>query len=155
MYRHILLATDGSPRSRHAIAHGLRLAKHVGAKVLAVHVSPEHLPPVGLEVLSMSTLPMSVFEDAIRDTAKRCLDVVATAAKQAGVTCRVRHVRALSAADAIVDVARASRCDLIVIGAHGYGAARQFLLGSTTTRVMAQCDVPVLVHREPRRRKSP
>jgi nucleotide-binding universal stress UspA family protein len=38
MYRNILIATDGSALAKKAIAHGLSLAKSVGAKVTALIV---------------------------------------------------------------------------------------------------------------------
>jgi nucleotide-binding universal stress UspA family protein len=75
--------------------------------------------------------------------------VIEQAATKAGVTCRTRHLRSLSPADAIVAVAESDKCDLIVIGSHGRGAFRSLLLGSVTARVLALCAVPVLVHREP------
>jgi len=38
MYRHILIPTDGSELAHRAVAHGLSLAKAVGAKVTIVTV---------------------------------------------------------------------------------------------------------------------
>ena len=38
MYRHILIPTDGSELSQRGVAHGLALAKSVGAKVTAIYV---------------------------------------------------------------------------------------------------------------------
>ena len=38
MYKHILIAVDGSDTSRAALADGLKLAREQGAKVLLLHV---------------------------------------------------------------------------------------------------------------------
>jgi nucleotide-binding universal stress UspA family protein len=38
MYRHILIATDGSALAQTAVSHGLSLAKAIGAKVTALIV---------------------------------------------------------------------------------------------------------------------
>jgi nucleotide-binding universal stress UspA family protein len=38
MYRHILIATDGSALAQTAVSHGLSLAKSLGAKVTALIV---------------------------------------------------------------------------------------------------------------------
>jgi nucleotide-binding universal stress UspA family protein len=38
MYRHILIATDGSVLAEKGVSHGLSLAKSVGAKVTALIV---------------------------------------------------------------------------------------------------------------------
>ena len=59
MYRHILIATDGSVLAEKGVSHGLSLAKSVGAKVTALIVeapfnvfdvrdmpsSPNSMPP--------------------------------------------------------------------------------------------------------------
>ena len=44
MYRHLLIATDGSELANQAVAHGLGLAKAIGARVTAVTVT-EPFPP--------------------------------------------------------------------------------------------------------------
>jgi nucleotide-binding universal stress UspA family protein len=38
MYRHILIPTDGSKAAEHGVAHGLALAKSLGAKVSVIFV---------------------------------------------------------------------------------------------------------------------
>jgi nucleotide-binding universal stress UspA family protein len=38
MYRHVLIATDGSALAEHAVSRGLSLAKSLGAQVTAVIV---------------------------------------------------------------------------------------------------------------------
>jgi nucleotide-binding universal stress UspA family protein len=44
MYKHILMPYDGSPLSDRALAHGVSLAKSVGAKVSLYYlVTPHHL----------------------------------------------------------------------------------------------------------------
>lgn len=45
----------------------------------------------------------------------------------------------------LLEVARRERGDLIVLGKHGTGNLRQFLLGSTAERVIHTAEVPVLV----------
>ncbi len=40
MYKHLLIAVDGSELSDKALKHGLSLAKAVGAKVTVMHVTP-------------------------------------------------------------------------------------------------------------------
>jgi nucleotide-binding universal stress UspA family protein len=38
MYRHILIPTDGSELAEHGVAHGLALAKSLGAKASGIFV---------------------------------------------------------------------------------------------------------------------
>jgi nucleotide-binding universal stress UspA family protein len=47
----------------------------------------------------------------------------------------------------IIDPAKKSGCDLIVMGSHGYGGLKQLVLGSETTRVLSHSKIPVLVYR--------
>lgn len=51
-------------------------------------------------------------------------------------------------ASAILDVADQEYADLIVICTHGLGAAKRFLLGSVTDRVVHHADIPVLIMRD-------
>ncbi|HYN06764.1 MAG TPA: universal stress protein [Vicinamibacterales bacterium] len=50
-------------------------------------------------------------------------------------------------AKSIVDYAKASEIDLIVMGTHGRGALAQMLLGSVADRVVRTSPCPVLVVR--------
>lgn len=147
MYQRILLPTDGSDLARSAAAHGIALAKAFGASVVAVYASPPFETPAGFEFVPAPLLPVDVYEDGAKAGAKRYLDEVVAMATESGVACATKHLRALSPADAIVACAESEHCDLIVIGSHGRGTIRQLLLGSVTTRVLALCKVPVLVHR--------
>jgi nucleotide-binding universal stress UspA family protein len=36
---------------------------------------------------------------------------------------------------------------MICMGSHGHGSIGQMLLGSVAAKVLALCDIPVLVHR--------
>jgi nucleotide-binding universal stress UspA family protein len=147
MYQRILLPTDGSDLARGAARHGITLAKAFGATVVAVYASPPFDTPAGFEFVPAPLLPVDAYEDSAKATAKRFLDEIEAQATAAGVACTTKHLRALSPADAIVACADSEHCDLIVIGSHGRGTFRQLLLGSVTTRVLALCKVPVLVHR--------
>jgi len=147
MYKRILLPTDGSDLARGAARHGVELAKGFGASVVVVYSSPPFEAPAGFEFVPAPLLPVDVYEEGAKAAAKRNFDEVEAMAKEAGVPCVTRHLRALSPADAIVACAEGEHCDLIVIGSHGRSAMRQLLLGSVTTRVLALCKVPVLVHR--------
>ena len=49
--------------------------------------------------------------------------------------------------DAIVDIAKRRRCDLIVMASHGRKGLSRLLLGSETQAVLSRVSVPVLVVR--------
>jgi nucleotide-binding universal stress UspA family protein len=75
------------------------------------------------------------------------LDAVAADAKNAGVKCDTTHLFRDMPYAAIIDTAKKNGCDLIVMGSHGYGGFKQFVLGSETTRVLSHSKIPVLVYR--------
>ena len=51
------------------------------------------------------------------------------------------------AADTIAALAAKGKFDLLMMGSHGYGLLGNLVLGSVTTKVMAKCEVPVLIVR--------
>ena len=50
-----------------------------------------------------------------------------------------------SAASEIIRVSKKERVQMIVMGAHGHGFLVRALMGSVAQRVMADCDIPVLM----------
>lgn len=51
------------------------------------------------------------------------------------------------ASDVIARAASKEGHDLIIMGSHGHGLLGSLVMGSVTTRVLAQCEVPVLLVR--------
>ena len=50
-----------------------------------------------------------------------------------------------AAASEIIRVSKKERVQMIVMGAHGHGILVRALMGSVAQRVMADCDIPVLM----------
>jgi nucleotide-binding universal stress UspA family protein len=145
MYKHILLATDGSDLAKKGIDQGLALAKALGAKVTAVTVTePMAAMLVGEAAIA---LPLDEYDKAASANAKQILAAVSAAAAKAGVACDVLHVKDQYPAEGIVDAAKARACDLIVMASHGRRGLSKLLLGSQATRVLTHSEVPVLVCR--------
>ena len=145
MYKHILIATDGSDLARKAVAQGLALAKVVGARVTAVSVTEPWATMAPPEVLNEPFV--QEFERAAAERAKRILDGVAAAAKEANVACATLHVRDRFPAEGILEAAANVGCDLIVMASHGRRGVARFVLGSEATRVSTHSTVPVLICR--------
>src|SRR3981081_3759808 len=139
MYKHILIATDGSEQSDKAVDQGLRLAKHLKAKVTVVTVTE---PP------GFGTVPMPSFLDAYEksaaENAARILGSVSKVAKKNEVACTVVHVKGDYPADGIINTGADKGCDLIVMGSHGHRGLTSFLLGSEATKVLTHSTVPIL-----------
>jgi nucleotide-binding universal stress UspA family protein len=103
-----------------------------------MHVVPS-LPP-----LVSSYVERGVVEDYYRDEARKVIEPVMAFAHQHGWTVEVRTPVG-RAADLIAETASAGRYDMVVLGSHGHTPMASAVLGSVAQRVLAQCDVPVLV----------
>lgn len=144
MFKHFLIATDGSEVGDKAIAQGLEAAKLYKAKVTIVKVTEmwSALDVAGREALSR----IEHYEKAASDAAASVLAKAKAAADKAGVACETMHVPDQSPAEGIVKTADAKGCDIIVMGSHGRKGLNRLLLGSqahnvlnTTTRTVMIC----------------
>ena len=127
MYRHILIPTDGSELAERGVAHGLALAKSLGAKVFVINV---------VEPLF-----------AVTGDFASVLDRVANAAKEAGVSCETIQVENVPPHEAIIAAAEDKGCNLIVMSSHGFSGLSMLLIGSVTNKVLTYAKTPVLVCR--------
>jgi len=144
MYKHILIATDGSDLAGKAVATGLALAKQLGAKVTAVTATePWTAMMVGEPAMAF---PIAEYEEVTAQSAARILGSVSDSAKKAGVPCETVHVMNFPA-DAIIDTAKAKGCDLIVMASHGRRGIARALLGSQAVNVLTHSTLPVLICR--------
>jgi nucleotide-binding universal stress UspA family protein len=145
MYKRILIPTDGSEASRHAIHAGIDLAKMLHADVVALSVTPT------FHVLSLEPNQLkqtaSQFEFDNRTRATALLHEVSHAAREAGVNCTCEHVESDHPFEAIIATALEKNCDLINMGSHGHKGLKGLLLGSQTQKVLVHSNIPVLVHR--------
>ena len=145
MYRHILIATDGSELAEHAVRHGLSLAKFVGAKVTVIIVE-EPVPAVWWSVAEYQLADITArYDEEIKKHAKSVLDRVTNAAKQACVPCDTMQAQDVQPYEAIIATATDRGCDLIVMASHGRSGLSAVVLGSVTNKVLTHAKVPVLV----------
>jgi nucleotide-binding universal stress UspA family protein len=75
------------------------------------------------------------------------LDVPLAAVQAASVACETVQVEHEHPYRAIIDIADAKRCDLIVMSTHGRHGVSAIVIGSETVKVFTHCKIPVLVHR--------
>ena len=150
MYKHILISTDGSEVAQKGVDHGLSLAKELAARVTIVMVTERFPVPVHTGIAG-GWIPgpeeMARYEASQKEIARQVLTAVAAAAKKLGVPADTVHVPDAYPAEAIIEVAKARDCSLIVMASHGRRGLRKLLLGSQTSEVLADSPVPVLVVR--------
>jgi len=149
MYKHILIATDGSELAARGLEHGLALAKIVKAAVTIVTVTDNQLPSA-YEVAFNARRGMNPLEEhraAEDEAARKILQAAAAKAEAAGVEARTIHVAERHPAEGIVEAAREHKADLIVMSSHGRRGVRRLMLGSQTAEVVTSTTIPVLVVR--------
>lgn len=145
MYKHILIATDGSELAMKALEQGLGLAKALGAKATAVTVTEPWTAAVSGEMAI--AFPIDDYEKGCAANAARVLSSAAAAASKAGVACETYHVKDQFPAEGIVEAAKSRGCDLIVMASHGRRGVSRLLLGSQANKVVTHGAVPVLICR--------
>jgi nucleotide-binding universal stress UspA family protein len=145
MYRHILIATDGSDLSQRAVEAGFRLAAALRARVSAVTVTA----PFHALSLAPSQAEYSVadYGQHVAETAEAILGPVRARAAAAGLPCETVHASHDHPWEAIIDTARSRQCDLITMASHGRRGLGAVLVGSETLRVLTHSAIPVLVYR--------
>jgi nucleotide-binding universal stress UspA family protein len=142
MYRHILIPTDGSDLAEHGVAHGIALAKSLGAKVSVIFV----LEPFS-ELTGRFLEAVARYAELRKEQATSVLDRAANAAKEAGISCETIQVENGQPHQAIIAAAEDKGCDLIVMSSHGRSGLSKLLIGSVTNRVLAHAKIPVLICR--------
>ncbi len=148
MYKHILVATDGSKLSQKAVRTAAKLAQAVGARVTGIYVMPEYMPPIyGEASLYVTQVSPKTFKAAMEKDAAAAIAFVAKEGAAAGVPAAGVKSTDAQPWSAIVRAASAKKCDLIVMASHGRRGLAGLLLGSETTKVLTHSKVPVLVVR--------
>ena len=149
MYKHILVPTDGSALSDKAAEAAIKLAQLLGARITAFHaVEPYPLQGAyAAEASGVAGLQPELFAKRSEEYATSVLATFKNAASAANVECTTDYATNRSPSHAIVEKARAAKCDLIVMASHGRRGLEGFLLGSETQKVLTHSSIPVLVYR--------
>lgn len=138
----ILLAVDGSPYTKKMLAY---LTTHLDmfsgdheftALTVQVALPPRARAAVGKEVV----------DSYYAEEGAKVLDPVAKFLDRHGM-----NVKTLSkignAGETIAKTADSGKFDLVVMGSRGHGALGSLVMGSVATKVLANCQVPVLLVR--------
>jgi nucleotide-binding universal stress UspA family protein len=137
MFSKILIANDGSPGAKKALATAILMAKRYKAELHMICV--EELP-------SLPVTMDEVVEEKLE--ANHRIEKVMSAARAEAEAQRVKlvtHIAAGHAVPRIVEFAESGRFDLVVIGFMGHSALYNRLIGSTMDRVVELASCSVLV----------
>lgn len=145
MFKHILLATDGSAASEHAAALAVNLARAHDARLTALYVVDPY-PYLGIG----ESNPMG-FQAYMSAAMAHAAAAHARVAELCEATPRIaldtRVAEDVAAAAGIVQTARDLKADLVVVGSHGRTGVARLMVGSVAAKVVAESTVPVLVAR--------
>lgn len=145
MFKHVLIATDGSDLARIAVETGLELAKALGVKATAVTVTPTlaSVAPGETEI----GFPIEEYMRAAKENAADILSSVSDMAKRIGIACTTIHEPDQYPADGILSAAEKTGCDVIVMSSHGRRGLQRLFLGSQAQEVLTHSKIPVLICR--------
>jgi nucleotide-binding universal stress UspA family protein len=138
----LLATTDFSAPARHALERAAQLAAtHPGAQLTLTHVVSASMLARLRGVMRAEAPAM---EARLADETQQALTELATRlGTQYACPVDTRLAQG-SALEAITDLADELQSDLLVMGARGANFVREFLLGSTTERVLSRTRRPVL-----------
>ena len=143
MYKRILIATDGSDKSKLAAEEGMELAKALGAQVIALNVVNEVVIASAVRQLGSDRKEV---ETKLKTAGEKAVDEIKAMGAKAGVNVD-GIVRIGAPANAVIDTAGAEKADLIVMGSHGESGASKLMIGSVVQKVLYWATMPVLVVR--------
>jgi len=141
----ILFATDGSPSAEEAQKEAFELAQRLDAQLVVVSAVQAVVPAIGYSGYGYSNIVAELTE-AEHHRVTALLASVAEAADAEGIHCSTVAVDGF-AVEEICRKASEYDAQLIVVGSHGWGAARRFLSGSVSTGLVHSAPCPVLVVR--------
>jgi nucleotide-binding universal stress UspA family protein len=144
MYRHIVVATDGSELAMGAVGHAVDIARVFSATLTIVTVV-DTLPVVDLGGLVISP---STFDQMRQATLDRCAEILRQAKEIAGPGAKTVTIERLAAYEGILDVVKSVDADLVVMGSHGRNILSRLILGSQASKVVNLSEVPVLIVKE-------
>jgi nucleotide-binding universal stress UspA family protein len=147
MYKHILVATDGSKLSQKAVTHAIALAQALGAKMTVFYASPDYPLPAYADGVVYEPVSKKEYAALATQEAEKILSAIAQKAEAGGLECATVHTIAPAPWEAILAAAKKAKADAIVMASHGRRGVSALLLGSETQKVLTHSKIPVIVVR--------
>ncbi|MHB8584584.1 MAG: universal stress protein [Thermoplasmatota archaeon] len=143
IFRHILVAVDGSEESKQATRVAARLTRRmgVGSELTILHVVTES------SALYESGVSLDAFEDDDRVEGDEILGDAATIAGERDILNIKKAIARAhdSPVRGIVDYAKKNSIDLIVMGTRDLGGIERIFMGSVAAGVVQHAECAVLV----------
>jgi nucleotide-binding universal stress UspA family protein len=146
----ILVATDGSQDAANALDFTLRFPFPRDSSISVMTVASD-IPMLPEELDALDEAQRQQLDQANRTLLADAEELVqqSSARLQANGWSGEALVRNGNTVDEILKTAEETDADLIVLGSHGTGLARRFLLGSVADRVLESAKCSVMIVRQP------
>ncbi|MHB8841170.1 MAG: universal stress protein [Candidatus Aquicultor sp.] len=133
----ILIAVDGSDSSKNALKRTIEYSKKGDCRITVMTVPPSYEGELELGLVKN-------IKGIFRDFAEKILSDASEIAKEEGI--QIETVLGEGGIhEAIIDVAEAKDCDLIIMGRRGLDNLERAFMGSVTARVIGYSPIDVLV----------
>ena len=137
MYKHILVAVDGSEHAMRATKEAIKLAHYCNETVIdLVYVADSH--QTRLDVLHASSL------DTVALERRQRIRPYEIALEEAGIQFKSTILKG-QPGPTIVTYAHDHEVDLVVIGSRGLNKVQEMVLGSVSHKVMKRVNCPALI----------
>ncbi len=146
MYRHILLATDGSDCALKAAKAAAQIAVAGRSAVTLVFVQPVVATAIGVAVVPVTEELVQMQERTSKDAYQRVIDKTRPPFDEKKIKFDCIQGQGWPG-DVITGAAKKCGADLIVIGHRGLSTLQSIFLGSTSERVVHTAGCSVLVVR--------
>lgn len=147
MYKHILIATDGSEIADRCVDQGLSLAKALNCDATVVTVTEPYSSAGIFGGLFDDEDIKEKYDQNWQKYDEKILLKAKDLAKELKININVLHLINPIPSDAIIKAADSLNCDLIVVATHGYSGAQRLLLGSQANQIITLGNKSVLVVR--------
>ena len=140
----ILIPVVKSEYNDKIISYAIILAKGSGASITAIHVLDKSAQG---DLGDLFPMKLEEYENATSKRAKELLTEVQQVIEKQGIKTSIEIIGAKSVPKGIIDYAKESGVDVIIIGTKGLTGVEKFLMGSVASAVIDHAHCPVFAIR--------
>ena len=142
MYKKILVTLDGSELVKKALVQAEKLAQTFGSEIILFQVVP-FMPIYG----SPELVTPLIVDEKQKESAEKYLLALAEELKRKGIKVSSAVKTGQQVALEIIDFAKETGVDLIIMSTHGRSGITRWVLGSTALKVLTRAETPILLLR--------
>jgi len=140
MYKKILVPLDGSELAKRALDEAEKLARTFASEIVLLQVVP-FMPVYG----SPELVTPLIVDEKQKESVEKYLTYVVEGLKTRGIKATAIVRTGQQVAAEIIDFAKESGADLIVMCTHGRSGITRWVLGSVAHKVLTRAETPILL----------